>query len=239
MLVRTVVSPALGANCYLVASGPGQECLVLDPGYAVEEQVAAVARDEGLTPVAVLVTHGHLDHVAAVTTVAGGGLTTYVHEADAYRLADPYAQLGPVLLAMVGQQFGGPQTWQPPARVETFAAGAVLELAGLRVVAHHAPGHTEGSTLYEIPGVPDRLPSAVSEQVDRVVCTGDVLFAGTIGRTDLHGGDHARMETTLREVVLGLPDTALVLPGHGPASTIARERQVNPFLATGAPGARR
>ena len=119
-----------------------------------------------------------------------------------------------------------PSTYLAPARVETFGAAAdprspdvTLELGGLRIVARHAPGHTEGSTLY-----------LVEADDDRLAFTGDVLFAGTIGRTDLPGGDHETMERTLREVVALLPPETLVVPGHGPTSTIAAELAHNPFL---------
>ena len=109
-----------------------------------------------------------------------------------------------------------------------LAGSQELELAGLSLAVSHAPGHTEGSVLFSLPGVPTGLP----DEVDRTVLTGDVLFAGSIGRTDLPGGDHAAMLRSLRDVVLPLPDSSLVLPGHGPATSMARERATNPYLTS-------
>lgn len=239
MLLRTVVSPALGANCYVVAAGPDGPCVLIDPGYLIGADLAAVLAADRLEPEAVLISHGHLDHVAGVVTELPGPVPVHIHAEDAYRLDNPFEHLGPALQAMVEQEFGGPQSWQRPQAVTTHRAGSAptdsggagvqrLELAGLEITAIHAPGHTEGSTLYRIAGRPDTLDGAPA--VDQVVFTGDVLFAGSVGRTDLHGGDQRAMEVTLREVLLGLPDSALILPGHGPASTIGRERATNPFL---------
>lgn len=232
MLLRTVVSPALGANCYVLAPATGAECVLIDPGYAIETELEELLAHEQLSPVAVLISHGHLDHIAGSGTVVGGRLPVHLHRDDAYRLDDPFAQLSAPLRALVEEQFGGRDGWHPPAQVVPFGTGEVLDLAGLQIRTHHAPGHTEGSTLYEVSGRPDTLSGAGAEQVDRVVFTGDVLFAGSIGRTDLIGGDHPRMLHTLTDVVLALPDTALVLPGHGPASTIGVERATNPFLTS-------
>src|SRR5699024_9857782 len=102
-----------------------------------------------------------------------------------------------------------------------------LNLAGMQIEVAHAPGHTEGSVLFSLPGVPDGIPG---DELDRTMLSGDVLFAGSIGRTDLAGGDPAAMHRSLRDVVLPQPDPTLVLPGHGPATTMARERVTNPYL---------
>jgi glyoxylase-like metal-dependent hydrolase (beta-lactamase superfamily II) len=106
--------------------------------------------------------------------------------------------------------------------------GTRLTLAGIDVDVVHAPGHTEGSVMFGI----DRVPDGIRDQVDvdRTMVTGDVLFAGSIGRTDLPGGDPAAMQRSLREKVLPLPDTTLVLPGHYQATTMAHERATNPYL---------
>jgi len=100
-----------------------------------------------------------------------------------------------------------------------------LAIAGIRVRVTHCPGHTEGSVMFSLPEAPDG-----AEDVGSTVLTGDVLFAGSIGRTDLPGGDHAAMRRSLLERVLPLPDDALILPGHGPATMMAVERTSNPFL---------
>lgn len=232
------MSPALAANCYVVAPGPDGPCVLIDPGYGIADELGQVLAADRLTAAAILLTHGHLDHVAGVVDAVPEPVPVHIHTDDAYRLDNPFQQLGPALQAVVQQQFGGAGAWRRPATVVEHHQGAsgssrpsgehLDDLAGLQIRAIHAPGHTEGSTLYEIHGRPDTLSGA--PEVDRVLFTGDVLFAGSIGRTDLHGGDSQVMNATLREVVLAQPDSALVLPGHGPASTIGRERASNPFL---------
>jgi glyoxylase-like metal-dependent hydrolase (beta-lactamase superfamily II) len=229
VLVTGVVAQAFGTNCYVVAPAEGEECLVVDPGVGVVDRLADLLAAHRLRPAAVLATHGHLDHVYALTPVCGAhGVAAYVHAADGYRLGDPLAQLDPGLLALLEQQFGGKATWSEPEDVVTVDDGTVLDLAGLTVEVVHAPGHTEGSVLFRLPGAPDATePDGLTE----TVLAGDVLFRDGIGRTDLPGGDPAAMARSLRERVLPLPDSALVLPGHGPATTMGRERRANPFLA--------
>lgn len=228
MLVRAVEATAFGTNCYIVAPASGEECLIVDPGVGVEDRVAEVLAEHRLRPAAVLLTHGHLDHTYSVTPVCAGSTAAYIHEHDRYRLDDPLSTTSPGLLSMLEQQFGRRATWTGPEEVVDIADGQTLDLGGLSVEVSHAPGHTEGSVLFGLAGV----PTGLSVEVDRTVLTGDVLFAGSIGRTDLPGGDHAAMLRSLREVILPLPDTSLVLPGHGPATTMERERQTNPYLTS-------
>lgn len=222
---------AFGTNCYVLAPAPGQECVVVDPGVGVEDQLAELLVEHGLRPAAVLLTHGHVDHVYAVTPVCGGALGAYIHGADRYRLKDPVASLDPALVAMFEQQFGTSATWREPEDVVEVTDGQDLELAGLSLRVRHAPGHTEGSVMFELPEVPQGVrDSPDAAGVTSTVLSGDVLFAGSIGRTDLPGGDGAAMRRSLRDVVLPLPDTTLVLPGHGPATTMEHERTTNPYL---------
>ncbi|MGI8949442.1 MAG: MBL fold metallo-hydrolase [Ornithinimicrobium sp.] len=229
MILQSVTAAAFGTNCYVVAVADGEECLIVDPGIGVEEPVREILLTRRLRPAAVLLTHGHLDHVYAVTPLCSPGVAAHIHPEDRYRLADPLAQLDPALVAMVEQQFGTRATWQEPSDiVELGTSGdTALELAGLRLSVTHTPGHTEGSVLFSLADVPQGTP----DELHSTVLSGDVLFAGSIGRTDLPGGDHQAMLRSLREQVLPLPDSTLVLPGHGPATTMARERSTNPFLA--------
>jgi glyoxylase-like metal-dependent hydrolase (beta-lactamase superfamily II) len=134
----------------------------------------------------------------------------------------------PGTLAMLEQQFGRRATWREPERVVEVRDGEALTLGGLDVSVLHAPGHTEGSVMFGLDTVPEGLPE--DERLDRTMVSGDVLFAGSIGRTDLPGGDDAAMRRSLRDVVLPLPDSTLVLTGHGPATTMRRERATNPYL---------
>ena len=227
MLTIAFPAAAFGTNCYVIAPGPGEECLVVDPGIGVEEAVRATLDQHRLRPAAVLLTHGHLDHVYAVTPVCAGTTAAYIHADDRYRLRDPLAIMQPAMISMLEQQFGRRATWTEPETVVEVADAQVLELAGLSVEVLHAPGHTEGSVMFRLPEVPDGVTGV---DVDTTVLSGDVLFAGSIGRTDLPGGDGLAMQRSLREVVLPLPDTSLVLPGHGPATTMDHERSSNPYL---------
>ncbi|HMM94763.1 MBL fold metallo-hydrolase [Phycicoccus sp.] len=228
MLAVAFPAAAFGTNCYVLAPGPGEECLVVDPGIGVEDTLRDVLAEHRLRPAAVLLTHGHLDHVYSVTPVCGGRTAAYVHAEDRYRLTDPLTSIDPGTLAMMEAQFGQRATWREPERVVDVADGQRLDLAGLGVDVLHAPGHTEGSVMFALDVVPDGLPA--EEGLDRTVVSGDVLFAGSIGRTDLPGGDGAAMQRSLRDVVLPLPDSTLVLTGHGPATTMRRERATNPYL---------
>lgn len=228
MLTIAFPAQAFDTNCYVLAPAAGQECLIVDPGIGVEDTLREVLAEHRLRPAAVLLTHGHLDHVYSVTPVCGSDTAAYIHADDRYRLTDPLAQTSPGLVAMLEQQFGARATWAEPTDVVEIHDRTSLTLAGLQVEVLHAPGHTEGSVMFALEAVPDGIREQVD--VERTVISGDVLFAGSIGRTDLPGGSHAAMQRSLREVVLPLADTTLVLPGHGPATTMAHERGTNPFL---------
>jgi glyoxylase-like metal-dependent hydrolase (beta-lactamase superfamily II) len=230
VLVTGFPSAVFGTNCYVVAPARGEECLVVDPGIEVVDRLGEVLRELRLRPAAVLLTHGHLDHTFSVTPVCGAhGVAAYVHPDDRERLVDPLAEFASSgLLAMLEQQFGRAATWAEPDDVVEIGDGTPIDVAGLRVDVVHAPGHTAGSVMFALPGVPDDAPA--EDELSRTLLSGDVLFAGSIGRTDLPGGDPAAMQRSLRERVLTQPDDSLVLPGHGPATTIGRERAGNPFL---------
>jgi hydroxyacylglutathione hydrolase len=218
VLVVGFPAAMFATNCYVVATGPGQECLVVDPGIGVADELDEVLREHRLQPVAVLLTHGHLDHTFSVTPVCGArGIPAYVHSADRYRLEDPISTLGPQL----AQALAGQLTWTEPDDVRLLTDGAELSLAGLDLVVDHAPGHTEGSVLFRTPAGDGQPPVCLS---------GDVLFAGSIGRTDLNGGDHAAMQRSLATKILPLADETVVLPGHGEQTTIGHERATNPYL---------
>jgi hydroxyacylglutathione hydrolase len=224
-LVTGFPAAAFATNCYVIAPAEGEECLVVDPGIGVLDQLAEVLDRHRLRPAAVLATHGHLDHIYSVTPVCGAhGTATYIHPDDRYRVTDPIASLDPALLAMLEQQFGKAR-WQEPDDVRPVRDGEILRLAGLPVGVLHCPGHTEGSVMFSFPQPPDGAAGVAA-----TVLSGDVLFAGSIGRTDLAGGDHGAMQRSLRDQVLPLPDDTLVLPGHGPATTIGHERTTNPYL---------
>lgn len=222
MPVRSVVSPLLDTNCHVLVDA-ARDAVVVDPGLGVADQVSRLVEDEGLHVRAVVVTHGHVDHTwDAAAVCAAFDVALWVHEADAHRVADPYGTLGPLGDDLARLAAAAGRRYEEPTQVRTFAAtgdgdvridlgdgGPVLE--GL-----HVPGHTEGSTVL----LWDDRDTAL---------TGDVLFAGTIGRTDLPGGDTAAMQRSL-ERLAALPPATAVLPGHGPATTIGAELLGNPFL---------
>ncbi|MQA24598.1 MAG: MBL fold metallo-hydrolase [Micromonosporaceae bacterium] len=221
MLVTGFPADAFGTNCYVVAPAAGEQCVIVDPGIGVIERLDALLAEHRLHPAAVLLTHGHLDHTFSAAPVCGArGITAYVHPDDDELLADPAKGLSVDLTEL----FGGRITYSEPDDVKPLADGAVMTFAGLEIAVDHAPGHTRGSVMF-------RLPAEGTELDAPELClSGDVLFAGSIGRTDLPGGDMPTMLRSLREKVLPLDDGIVVLPGHGPATTIGRERKVNPFL---------
>jgi len=210
-----------GTNCYVVATGPGAECVVVDPGKDAASGVADVVREHNLKPVSILVTHGHIDHMWCVAPVAGTyDATAYIHPDDRHLLTDPMAGLSPETAGML---LGGSYEFVEPDEVAELGDGQGLELAGLRFVVDHTPGHTPGSVTF-------RTPYDDAAEVSEVMFSGDLLFAGSIGRTDLPGGDHPTMLRSLADRVLPLADDIVVLPGHGEQTSIGRERATNPFL---------
>jgi glyoxylase-like metal-dependent hydrolase (beta-lactamase superfamily II) len=259
MLVAGFPAGPLAANCYLLAPGAGADCVVVDPGQAALDRLDAVLDQHRLRPVAVLLTHGHLDHVASARAVcARADVPAYLHAADEYMLDDPLAALSPDLRAGIaallqpgddldalrpdgvlllggapsGDATSGPA---PAGRGQAggtlgdraaggdagIAPGGWLDLAGLRIDVLSTPGHTGGSVVYRIAADPDR---------PEVLLTGDTLFAGSIGRTDLPGGSASQIFASIATELLTRPDDAVLLPGHGPTSTIGAERVGNPFL---------
>jgi glyoxylase-like metal-dependent hydrolase (beta-lactamase superfamily II) len=221
VLVAGFPADAFGTNCYLVATAPGEQCVVVDPGIGVIDQLDALLAEHRLHPAAVLLTHGHLDHTFSVAPVCGArGITAYVHPGDRELLADPAKGLSPDLTEL----FGGRLPYTEPEDVAELPDRGTIEIAGLSITIDHAPGHTPGSVLFRLPEAPARW------ETQGVCLSGDVLFAGSIGRTDLPGGSMPEMLASLRDRVLPLPDETAVLPGHGPATTIGRERTTNPYL---------
>jgi glyoxylase-like metal-dependent hydrolase (beta-lactamase superfamily II) len=230
VFLTAVPAEAFGTNCYVVATAAGEPCVVIDPGIGVVDRLEAVFAEHRLHPAAVVLTHGHLDHTFSVAPVCGArGITAYIHPDDDYLLADPAKGLSVDLT----QLFGGRLPYSEPEDVAPLRDGEVVRLAGLEFTVDHAPGHTRGSVLIRTSAArlvqPKCWPTTPGDEAP-LCFAGDVLFAGSIGRTDLPGGDHAAMLASLRDRVLPLPDETVVLPGHGPLTTIGRERASNPYL---------
>ncbi|HTJ68956.1 MAG TPA: MBL fold metallo-hydrolase [Actinospica sp.] len=222
MLIAGFPAGSFGTNCYVIAPAAGERCVVVDPGQDAVDGVAEILREHRLRPAAVVLTHGHLDHMWSVVPVCGAhDVPAYIHPADRFMLADPLRGVSPQLAAMIGDE-----TFTEPDEVRELTDGRALGLAdvlGFDLVVDHAPGHTKGSVTFTLP----RLDDAGDPDV---MFSGDLLFAGSIGRSDLPGGDPGELDESLARVVLPRPDDTLVLPGHGGSTTIGRERASNPFL---------
>lgn len=220
MLHSRVVAPYFATNCWLIASQPQGECIVVDPGIAVPDlgsRVRDKARDLGFKPVAVLITHGHIDHIFSLLPLCeGSGIeATYIHPNDRQLLTDPQKGLGQQGLALL-KELSPTKKWYEPSGLIEVVDGDRIDVAGLQIEMIHAPGHTKGSMMFRID--------------DEVLVSGDVLFKGAIGRTDLPTGSARAMKESLKEKVLTLPDHLRVLPGHGDETTIGAERTSNPYL---------
>ena len=199
-------------NCWVVAPAAGEECVVIDPGYDAEGPLDDLLEQHRLRPVAVLLTHGHVDHTWSVVPVCGAkGVPALMHPADRSMLLDPGVAIG----APPGTPILGRLDWSEPDDVRELKDGEILELAGLQLRVDETPGHTPGSITF--------LSGAD-------YFSGDLLFAGSIGRTDFPGGSFEQIEQSLERVALALPDETVVRPGHGPNTTIGRERASNPFM---------
>ncbi|MFF4751428.1 MBL fold metallo-hydrolase [Streptomyces sp. NPDC002514] len=224
MLIAGFPAGAWGTNCYLVAPAAGEECVIIDPGHQAAAGVEEALGKHRLKPVAVVLTHGHIDHVASVVPVCGAhDVPAWIHPEDRYMMSDPEKAIG----RAIGMPLMGELTVGEPGDVRELTDGARLELAGLELTVTHAPGHTKGSVTF---GLPE------SAEIPPVLFSGDLLFAGSIGRTDMPGGSMADMLESLARVVLPLDDSTVVLPGHQEHTTIGRERATNPYLRQVAAG---
>jgi glyoxylase-like metal-dependent hydrolase (beta-lactamase superfamily II) len=216
VLIAGFPSDATATNCYVVAPAAGEQCVVIDPGIGVTGQLDEVIAQHRLHPVAVLLTHGHFDHTFSVLPVCQArDVPAYIHPDDRGQLADPWSGVG----LPVGTPLFGSLTFAEPDDVRELGSHDKISIGGLDFAVTHAPGHSAGSVVFGLAG----------DDAD-VLFSGDVLFAGSIGRTDLPGGSMAAMERSLRTVILPMDDATVVHPGHGPATTIARERRANPYL---------
>jgi glyoxylase-like metal-dependent hydrolase (beta-lactamase superfamily II) len=216
VLIAGFPSDATATNCYVVAPAAGEQCVVIDPGIGVTGQLDEVIAQHRLHPVAVLLTHGHFDHTFSVLPVCQArDVPAYIHPDDRGQLADPWSGVG----LPVGTPLFGSLTFAEPDDVRALGPHDKISIGGLDFAVTHAPGHSAGSVVFGLTG----------DDSD-VLFSGDVLFAGSIGRTDLPGGSMAAMERSLRTVILPMDDATVVHPGHGPATTIARERRANPYL---------
>lgn len=297
MQIHVLVAPVFATNCLVVVAGDGSEgndAIVIDAGAGVADAAHVLIERNKWQLQAVLATHGHADHTwDAGVLCEHFNVPFYIHQADAYRIADPFGSLTPkgaapdltvaTAIKQLIKELGQTEAdYRPPAHIQTFTAapGEVLTAGDIKLELIHAPGHTEGSTIYV--SEPITPPSAASDGASadgggaagasagsnsagangangadsggaeangagadasasgaprsatdrelRVAFTGDVLFSGSVGRTDLPGGSYLTMEKTLERLKTELDPSWGILPGHGSASTVAFELANNPYF---------
>ncbi|MCK6209243.1 MBL fold metallo-hydrolase [Georgenia sp. EYE_87] len=246
MLLLRTTTTVLEAHCYVVAPHDGAEALVVDPGAGAAPEVRHLLAEHGLRVGAVALTHGHADHLWDAAAVAGDA-PVYVAPPDSYRLDDPAAALGEPLAALFTDLAGEP--WRRPRDVRPFpgellSGGGAEIVPGVALRAVPAPGHTAGSTVLLVSGAPVTpgvIPAGTDVHADATgrylfALCGDVIFAGSVGRTDLPGGDEREMISTLRTLASSLPPTTVLLPGHGPATVLSRELAMNAHVRAAVSG---
>ncbi|HEY3736291.1 MAG TPA: MBL fold metallo-hydrolase [Jatrophihabitans sp.] len=220
MFITGFPSDMTATNCWVVAAGQGEQCIIVDPGIGVLAQLDEVIAENALHPVAVFLSHGHMDHTFSVVPVCQArDVPAFIHPDDRPQLTDPWSWTG------FRPGAGGPFdrfTPAEPSDLRELTDAEKVGIAGLDFTVRHAPGHTLGSVTFDITD-----SDGTGEQF---LFSGDLLFAGSIGRVDLPGGSMSAMTESLRRVVLPLADETVVLPGHGPTTTIGRERLTNPYL---------
>ncbi len=214
MLIDSFAAQLFATNCWVIAPKAGSECVVIDPGMPdVSHTLDALLKKHSLKPVAIIATHGHLDHTFSIQPIADGySIPAYIHSLDRSALAHPERIHGKEFIATYCDI-----DFVEPLDVRELRNEEVVELVGMKFKAIHAPGHTAGSLIFEVD--------------EEILISGDVLFAGSIGRTDLPSGSAEQMEQTLRKKILPLSDHLRVLPGHGEETTMAKEKKSNPYLS--------
>lgn len=212
MFITGFPAGMLACNCYVLAERPGADAIVVDPGQRAMDRLRRILDENRLTPAAVLLTHGHVDHIWSAQKVADTyGCPAYIHPEDRFMLTDPIKGFGPRLAQLAfGVLFS-----EPKQLVELDRDGQTFDFDGVSLTVDHTPGHTGGSVVF---------------RVGQTVFTGDTLFRSSVGRTDLPGGSGRDLLESIVTKLLVLDDDTVVLPGHGPRTTIGHERRTNPFL---------
>lgn len=205
MILKTLIVGQLDVNCYIVGCEQTKEAVIIDPGGDAADILALIAR-LGVKPKYVICTHGHGDHIGALDEVSSAtSAQVLIHSADAEMLTNPQKNFS----AYFGQSI------ILKALFKTVADGEIIKVGGLELGILHTPGHTQGG---------------ICIQVEDVVFTGDTLFAGSVGRSDLPGGNHSQLIQEIKAKLLTLPGQTKVFPGHGPDSLIEKEEKHNSFL---------
>ena len=224
LLVDRVIAPYYQTNCWIIAPSAGSECILVDPGIAIPSLKPAiddVLNRHSLRVGGVIITHGHLDHTFSLISKIDDfvGIDCYVHESDRDLLSFPERAMGPQSQTLVAELKSASlitEGFQEPDSTYAIKDGERINLGEMSAVFHHAPGHTPGSILVTIN--------------EEIMVSGDVLFKGSIGRTDLPRGSLSDMERTLREKIATQPTDLRVLTGHGDETTIGEELRSNRYL---------
>ena len=212
MILEVRAVPPFDKNGFVVGCERTREAILIDPGDEVDQLLAAV-RDLDVEVQYVLLTHAHVDHVTGVAAAKDAlNVPVYLHQADVFLYERAVEQ---------GAMFGFKVRQPPP--VDRYYNGSPIQFGDHEVLVHHTPGHCPGGVCLQV----GRTGSPGEH-----LFVGDTLFAGSIGRTDLPGGDYAQLIRSIKEVLFPLGDASIVHPGHGPDTTIGRERRSNPFLNT-------
>jgi glyoxylase-like metal-dependent hydrolase (beta-lactamase superfamily II) len=206
MIVRTLALGPAQTNCYLVGAESSREAVVIDPGWNADA-ILAEARSAELTVKAILLTHGHFDHIGAVADLKETLSVPVLAHARETELLD----------ARGGAGLFGFHIRAVPHPDRLVAHGEQIVIGTLKFEVRYVPGHTVGHVAFV-------------EHDNQSAFVGDVLFAGSIGRTDLPGGDYDLLIASITDQLMTLPDDFAVYPGHGPPTTIGKERRTNPFL---------
>ena len=222
MLLTGFPAGMLACNCYVLAPHQGADAVVVDPGQRAFGPLRRILDENRLTPAAVLLTHGHIDHIWSAQKVADTyGCPVFIHPEDRHLLTDPIRGFGP----RIGQIALGALFREPKQVVDLDRDGAELDFGDFGVSVDHTPGHTRGSVAFRVqPTGSDGVGS------EGLVFTGDTLFKQSVGRTDLPGGSGRDLLESIITKMFVLPDNTRVLPGHGEATTVGAERRSNPFL---------
>lgn len=219
MIIDSFIAGPWQTNCYVLAPASGTECVIIDPGQNAVGPLREIIAKHRLKPVAVLLTHGHLDHMWSVFPVASGyEIPALIHQADRHLLSDPGAGISAETRAILPQLVDADYVFTEPSEVIEVTDELSINLAGFDFQIRSTPGHTQGSVIYAV------------NSSEPVVFTGDTLFAGAIGRIDLPGGSASAMTATLRDIICKLPEDALIYPGHGPKTRMEIELQSNQYL---------